>query len=63
MITETLRMANIINAVWRKAQKDVEIKGQQDNLIVSMHLLLFIPNKLIKQYTIPKTSIQCYNTT
>nr|XP_017248851.1 PREDICTED: 3-epi-6-deoxocathasterone 23-monooxygenase isoform X1 [Daucus carota subsp. sativus] len=27
VITETLRMANIINAVWRKAQKDVEIKG------------------------------------
>lgn len=27
VISETLRMANIINAVWRKAQKDVEIKG------------------------------------
>ena len=27
MISETLRMANIINGVWRKAQKDVEIKG------------------------------------
>ncbi|KAL8123758.1 hypothetical protein AgCh_011668 [Apium graveolens] len=27
VITETLRMANIINAVWRKALKDVEIKG------------------------------------
>lgn len=28
MISETLRMANIINGVWRKALKDVEIKGQ-----------------------------------
>lgn len=28
MISETLRMANIINAVWRKAIKDVEIKGK-----------------------------------
>ncbi|WCJ24936.1 Cytochrome P450 superfamily protein [Euphorbia peplus] len=27
VINETLRLANIINAVWRKAQKDVEIKG------------------------------------
>uniref|UniRef100_A0A2P2MPX2 22alpha-hydroxysteroid 23-monooxygenase n=1 Tax=Rhizophora mucronata TaxID=61149 RepID=A0A2P2MPX2_RHIMU len=27
VISETLRMANIINAVWRKAVKDVEIKG------------------------------------
>lgn len=27
VINETLRMANIINAVWRKALKDVEIKG------------------------------------
>ncbi|XP_057492007.1 3-epi-6-deoxocathasterone 23-monooxygenase CYP90C1 [Actinidia eriantha] len=27
VINETLRMANIINAVWRKAQRDVEIKG------------------------------------
>ncbi|KAL5752579.1 hypothetical protein ACOSQ2_023086 [Xanthoceras sorbifolium] len=27
VISETLRMANIINAVWRKALKDVEIKG------------------------------------
>ncbi|XP_022132598.1 3-epi-6-deoxocathasterone 23-monooxygenase isoform X2 [Momordica charantia] len=27
VISETLRMANIINGVWRKAQKDVEIKG------------------------------------
>lgn len=27
VITETLRMANIINAVWRKSVKDVEIKG------------------------------------
>lgn len=28
VISETLRMANIINGVWRKALKDVEIKGQ-----------------------------------
>lgn len=28
VINETLRMANIINGVWRKALKDVEIKGQ-----------------------------------
>ncbi|KAG8659968.1 3-epi-6-deoxocathasterone 23-monooxygenase CYP90C1 [Manihot esculenta] len=28
VISETLRMANIINAVWRKAIKDVEIKGK-----------------------------------
>ncbi|XP_043713448.1 3-epi-6-deoxocathasterone 23-monooxygenase CYP90C1 [Telopea speciosissima] len=27
VISETLRMANIINAVWRKALKDVDIKG------------------------------------
>ncbi|RAL52542.1 hypothetical protein DM860_017236 [Cuscuta australis] len=27
VISETLRMANIINAVWRKANKDVQIKG------------------------------------
>lgn len=27
VISETLRMANIINAVWRKSLKDVEIKG------------------------------------
>ncbi|KAF9619225.1 hypothetical protein IFM89_005779 [Coptis chinensis] len=27
VISETLRIANIINAVWRKAIKDVEIKG------------------------------------
>nr|QNS29937.1 cytochrome P450 [Nothapodytes nimmoniana] len=27
VINETLRMANIINAVWRKALRDVEIKG------------------------------------
>ncbi|KAJ8770633.1 hypothetical protein K2173_021280 [Erythroxylum novogranatense] len=27
VISETLRLANIINAVWRKAVKDVEIKG------------------------------------
>lgn len=27
VISETLRMANIINAIWRKALKDVEIKG------------------------------------
>ncbi|NP_001289920.1 3-epi-6-deoxocathasterone 23-monooxygenase-like [Camelina sativa] len=27
VINETLRMANIINGVWRKALKDVEIKG------------------------------------
>ncbi|CAK9320708.1 unnamed protein product [Citrullus colocynthis] len=27
VISETLRMANIINGVWRKAQKDVQIKG------------------------------------
>ncbi|XP_044469654.1 3-epi-6-deoxocathasterone 23-monooxygenase CYP90C1-like [Mangifera indica] len=27
VISETLRMANIINGVWRKAIKDVEIKG------------------------------------
>lgn len=27
MISETLRMANIINAIWRKALEDVEIKG------------------------------------
>lgn len=27
VISETLRMANIINAVWRQATKDVEIKG------------------------------------
>lgn len=28
VISETLRMANIINAIWRKALRDVEIKGQ-----------------------------------
>lgn len=28
VISETLRMANIINGVWRKALKDVEIKGR-----------------------------------
>lgn len=27
VISETLRMANIINAIWRKALRDVEIKG------------------------------------
>lgn len=27
VISETLRLANIINAVWRKALKDVKIKG------------------------------------
>ncbi|KAK0604420.1 hypothetical protein LWI29_015493 [Acer saccharum] len=27
VVSETLRMANIINAVWRKTLKDVEIKG------------------------------------
>lgn len=27
VISETLRMANIINAIWRKALEDVEIKG------------------------------------
>ncbi|XP_074295168.1 3-epi-6-deoxocathasterone 23-monooxygenase CYP90C1-like [Silene latifolia] len=27
VISETLRMTNIINAIWRKATKDVEIKG------------------------------------
>ncbi|XP_048493762.1 3-epi-6-deoxocathasterone 23-monooxygenase CYP90C1 isoform X2 [Beta vulgaris subsp. vulgaris] len=27
VISETLRMANIINAIWRQATKDVEIKG------------------------------------
>ncbi|XP_057449329.1 3-epi-6-deoxocathasterone 23-monooxygenase CYP90C1 isoform X2 [Lotus japonicus] len=27
VISETLRMANIVNAIWRKAVKDVEIKG------------------------------------
>lgn len=27
VISETLRMANIINAVWRKSQRDIEIKG------------------------------------
>ncbi|GLT82708.1 hypothetical protein SLE2022_010660 [Rubroshorea leprosula] len=27
VISETLRLANIINAVWRKAQRDIEIKG------------------------------------
>ncbi|KDP32682.1 hypothetical protein JCGZ_13680 [Jatropha curcas] len=27
VISETLRMSNIINGVWRKANKDVEIKG------------------------------------
>nr|KAJ0215559.1 hypothetical protein LSAT_V11C300130590 [Lactuca sativa]KAJ0215683.1 hypothetical protein LSAT_V11C300130650 [Lactuca sativa]KAJ0216939.1 hypothetical protein LSAT_V11C300130630 [Lactuca sativa]KAJ0218017.1 hypothetical protein LSAT_V11C300130690 [Lactuca sativa]KAJ0218196.1 hypothetical protein LSAT_V11C300130610 [Lactuca sativa] len=27
VISETLRMANIINAIWRKAVEDVEIKG------------------------------------
>ncbi|KAH9618103.1 hypothetical protein KSS87_010117 [Heliosperma pusillum] len=27
VISETLRMANIINAIWRKTTKDVEIKG------------------------------------
>ncbi|WOL11731.1 3-epi-6-deoxocathasterone 23-monooxygenase-like [Canna indica] len=27
VINETLRMANIVNSVWRKAEKDVEIKG------------------------------------
>ncbi|KAK7262914.1 hypothetical protein RJT34_30495 [Clitoria ternatea] len=27
VISETLRMANIVNAIWRKAAKDVEIKG------------------------------------
>ncbi|MED6123447.1 cytochrome P450 [Stylosanthes scabra] len=27
VISETLRMANIVNGIWRKAQKDVEIKG------------------------------------
>jgi len=28
VISETLRMANIVNAIWRKAVKDVEIKGE-----------------------------------
>ena len=28
VISETLRMANIVNAIWRKAVKDVEIKGK-----------------------------------
>nr|AYV88880.1 cytochrome P450 oxidase CYP90C29 [Polygala tenuifolia] len=27
VINETLRLANIINAIWRKTEKDVEIKG------------------------------------
>ncbi|MCH94682.1 3-epi-6-deoxocathasterone 23-monooxygenase-like [Trifolium medium] len=27
VISETLRMANIVNAIWRKAIKDVDIKG------------------------------------
>ncbi|KAF7809691.1 3-epi-6-deoxocathasterone 23-monooxygenase [Senna tora] len=27
VISETLRLANIVNAIWRKAVKDVEIKG------------------------------------
>ncbi|RHN54270.1 putative 3-epi-6-deoxocathasterone 23-monooxygenase [Medicago truncatula] len=27
VISETLRMANIVNGIWRKAVKDVEIKG------------------------------------
>ncbi|XP_061370912.1 3-epi-6-deoxocathasterone 23-monooxygenase CYP90C1-like [Gastrolobium bilobum] len=27
VISETLRMANIVNAIWRKAVKDVDIKG------------------------------------
>ncbi|GKU99237.1 hypothetical protein SLEP1_g12110 [Rubroshorea leprosula] len=27
VISETLRMANIVNAVWRKTQRDIEIKG------------------------------------
>ncbi|KAI9081275.1 hypothetical protein K1719_036775 [Acacia pycnantha] len=27
VISETLRLANIVNAIWRKATKDVEIKG------------------------------------
>ncbi|MBA0734923.1 hypothetical protein Gogos_018811 [Gossypium gossypioides] len=27
VISETLRMANIINGVWRKALKDIDIKG------------------------------------
>lgn len=27
VISESLRMANIVNAIWRKAVKDVDIKG------------------------------------
>ncbi|CAL2272560.1 unnamed protein product [Prunus armeniaca] len=42
VISETLRMANIINAIWRKALKDVEIKGRSSAL--APHLPLW-PSK------------------
>jgi hypothetical protein len=38
VISETLRMANIINGVWRKALKDVEIKGQFSREIFAISL-------------------------
>jgi 3-epi-6-deoxocathasterone 23-monooxygenase len=41
VINETLRMANIINGVWRKALKDVEIKGKFLN-----YKLIFLVMKL-----------------
>lgn len=39
VINETLRMANIINGVWRKALKDVEIKGQSFSFLLEVMFL------------------------
>lgn len=39
VISETLRMANIVNGIWRKSLNDIEIKGElftRGNSIVAL---------------------------
>ena len=38
VISETLRLANIVNAIWRKATKDVDIKGKSHTYILPLVL-------------------------
>ena len=41
VISETLRMANIVNGIWRKAVKDVEIKGELFRCACITNLLIY----------------------
>lgn len=55
VISETLRLANIINAVWRKALKDVEIKGYLTMLYIFVVIVRYsCLNCLIAGHLIPQ---------